>query len=81
MEEVWQTFRGEPELHVNGDGRFDTPGHSATYGSYTMMEADSSKIVVFSLIKVVQHRLVRLAPQLSLSFIRSLTQNFYSCSG
>lgn len=39
-------------LSVNGDGRFDSPGHSAMYGLYTLMDAESSKIVASSLMKV-----------------------------
>jgi hypothetical protein len=25
-------------LHVNGDGRFSSPGHTALYGLYTLMD-------------------------------------------
>lgn len=40
------------ELRVSGDGRFDTPGHSATFGVYTMMDSDTSKIISTELVKV-----------------------------
>ena len=39
-------------VKVNGDGRFDTPGHCATCGVYTMMDAETSKILVSNLVKV-----------------------------
>ena len=39
-------------LTLGGDGRCDTPGHSAKYGSYTLMDIDSNKIMVTSLIQV-----------------------------
>ncbi|KAF6028531.1 hypothetical protein EB796_013164 [Bugula neritina] len=39
------------ELRVSGDGRFDTPGHSATFGVYTMMDSDTSKIISTELVK------------------------------
>lgn len=50
MENVLQTL--PRPLSLNGDGRFDSPGHSAMYGLYTLMDATSSKIVVSSHIKV-----------------------------
>ncbi|XP_046854019.1 uncharacterized protein LOC124447173 [Xenia sp. Carnegie-2017] len=37
-------------LNVNGDGRCDSPGHNAKYGTYTMM-ADSGKIVTFNVVQ------------------------------
>jgi len=39
-------------VRVNGDGRFDSPGHSAMFGIYTMMEAGTSKILSSNLVKV-----------------------------
>ena len=40
------------ELAFGGDGRADSPGHSAKYGSYTLMELSSSKVVDFQLVQV-----------------------------
>ena len=37
-------------LNLNGDGRCDSPGHNAKYGTYTMM-ADSGKIVTFNVVQ------------------------------
>ena len=58
MEQLYMTIT-EP-VRVNGDGRFDTPGHSATYGTYTMMDADTSKILVSQLVKVLHFVLILL---------------------
>ena len=40
------------ELKVNGDGRFSSPGHTALYGTYTLMDSQSSKIVACEMVKV-----------------------------
>ena len=37
-------------INLNGDGRCDSPGYSAKYGTYTMMN-DEAKIVTFNLVK------------------------------
>lgn len=50
MAEVWAELG--PTLSVNGDGRFDTPGHSAMYGLYSLMDSSTSKIVASALVKV-----------------------------
>lgn len=42
----------EKPLSLNGDGRFDSPGHSALYGMYSFMDSRSSKIVANVLVKV-----------------------------
>lgn len=41
------------ELNVSGDGRFDSPGHSALYGTYTLMDNDTNLIFATSLVKVI----------------------------
>ena len=35
-----------------GDGRCDSPGHNAKYGTYGLMEVTTEKIVDFSLVQV-----------------------------
>ena len=37
-------------VKLNGDGRCDSPGHTAKYGTYTMM-SDEGKILTFSLVQ------------------------------
>lgn len=39
-------------LIIGGDGRADSPGHSAKYGSYTMMELEKKKVVDIQLVQV-----------------------------
>lgn len=36
-----------------GDGRADSPGYSAKYGSYTFMDGDTKKILHLELIQVL----------------------------
>ena len=50
MNEVFQAIM-EP-VRLTGDGRFDTPGLSALYGVYTIMDARTSKILASNLVKV-----------------------------
>ena len=40
--------------HVNtcGDGRSDSPGHSAKYGTYTIMNEGTGQVIAFSVIQV-----------------------------
>jgi len=40
------------ELVVGGDGRCDSPGHSAKYGTYSLMDAEQNKILDSQLIQV-----------------------------
>ena len=39
-------------LIVAGDGRCDSPGHCAKYGSYTFMEQRYNKVLHFELVQV-----------------------------
>ena len=40
------------ELIVGGDGRCDSPGHSAKYGTYSLMDAEQNKILHSQLVQV-----------------------------
>lgn len=40
------------ELILGGDGRCDSPGHSAKYGTYTLMDAEQNKILDSQLVQV-----------------------------
>ncbi|XP_062612144.1 uncharacterized protein LOC134273936 [Saccostrea cucullata] len=44
LDSVLEEFRGK-EVVVFGDGRMDSPGHSAQYCSYTFMEMETKKIL------------------------------------
>ncbi|CAG2238602.1 unnamed protein product [Mytilus edulis] len=43
--------RDDKEVIVGGDARCDSPGYSAKYGSYTMMDLETSKILDFQLVQ------------------------------
>ena len=40
-------------LVIGGDGRSDSPGHSAKYGSYSMLELNLNKIIDIQLVQVI----------------------------
>ena len=40
------------DLWLSGDGRCDSPGHSAKYGTYTMIDQFSDKIIDFQIVQV-----------------------------
>lgn len=40
------------KLILSGDGRADSPGHSAKYGSYTVVDLTVNKVVDFQLVQV-----------------------------
>lgn len=61
VSDVWTSFqdgyirrmveRGQP-LTLGGDGRADTPGHSAKYGNYTMLDLDLMLVVDIQVVQV-----------------------------
>ena len=40
------------KLALSGDGRADSPGHSAKYGSYTVIEMSCNKVLGYRLVQV-----------------------------
>ena len=42
------------EVVAGGDGRCDSPGHSAKYGTYSKVDTASSKVLDFSLFQVTE---------------------------
>ena len=59
ISEVWEEEQNsvyaelqDEELWLSGDGRCDSPGHNAKYGTYTMIDQDSDKIVEFQIVQV-----------------------------
>ena len=58
---VWKQHQGEilrmikakgVPLNLGGDGRADSPGHSAKYGSYSVLDCDSNKVLDMQLVQV-----------------------------
>ena len=43
---------GDKELWLSGDGCCDSPGHNAKYGTYTMIDQETDKIVDFDIVQV-----------------------------
>lgn len=39
---------------TGGDGRWDSTGHSAKYGTCSIIDTESSKVLDFSLVKVTE---------------------------
>lgn len=51
-EALLEQLKCENGLTFGGDGRVDSPGHSAKYGSYTLLELSCHKVVDFQLVQV-----------------------------
>ena len=51
---VIQQLRQALHFDICGDGRCDGHGHSAKYGTYSMMDEKSGKVVEFSVIQVAE---------------------------
>jgi hypothetical protein len=51
QEQLLQTLK-DHKLVLGGDARCDSPGHSAKYGSYTLMDLDTNRILDFQLVQV-----------------------------
>lgn len=47
-------IRGTP-LSIGGDGRADSPGHSAKYGSYGIVDLNTNKVLHIQLVQVKQN--------------------------
>ena len=41
-------------LNLDGDGRCDNPGHSAKYGTYTLMGEDIGNVATFQVVQVTK---------------------------
>ena len=42
----------KPVVNLEGDGRCDSPGHCAKYGTYTLMDEDTGNVVAFNVAQV-----------------------------
>ncbi|KAH3742125.1 hypothetical protein DPMN_048860 [Dreissena polymorpha] len=49
--------KGSP-LVLGGDGRCCSPGHTAKYGTYSMMDLESGKILDIQVVQVCQLNIV-----------------------
>ena len=47
-------------IKMAGDGRCDSPGHCAKYGSYTLMDAETSEVIHLELVQVCSFKYVRM---------------------
>ncbi len=52
MQEVLFRERTGEQLRLGGDGRCCSPGHTAAFGSYTLMDAVNSKVLDTQLVQV-----------------------------
>ena len=43
---------GDNSINAAADGRADSPGHSAKYGSYTLLNTDTNKVIHMELVTV-----------------------------
>ena len=50
------------KLKLSGDGRADSPGHSAKYGSYTVVEMTCNKVLDYRLVQVCLFISVQIVP-------------------
>ena len=50
-------MKGEP-LILGGDGRADSPGHTAKFGSYTMLDLQQEKVIDIQLVQVSDLRIL-----------------------
>ena len=51
---VIEDLKKSNKITLIGDGRSDSPGHSAKYGTYTFMTADTGKIVDTTVVTVTE---------------------------
>lgn len=47
-------------VHLGGDGRADTPGHCAKFGSYTLIDLEENMVVDLQLIQVKSNERIAL---------------------
>ena len=53
QKELFKTVENKT-LTIGGDARMDSPGHSAKYGSYSIMDLESNKILDVQMIQVIE---------------------------
>ena len=58
-----ENLKSKDEVTLLGDGRCDSPGHSAKYGTYTLMEESSGKVVDTTVVSVTDVSVVKFTKQ------------------
>ena len=48
--ELFDELQGQ-QVKLSGDGRCDSPGHTAKYGTYTVMDSETDKVVDFQIVQ------------------------------
>ena len=51
--DVVAAVTSEESVHLNGDGRFNSPGHSALFGTYSIIDSKTNLIIACQLEKVL----------------------------
>ena len=54
QENLLEKIKKIPKLDICGDGRCDSPGHCAKYGTYTVMSEGSNEILEFEVVQVTE---------------------------
>ena len=71
-------LKGIPGAVWSGDGRFDSMGHSAKYGTYTMFSCDLMKIVHFDLLQVGHLRTIKFSLKCKYHFLTVRVSEFHT---
>lgn len=54
QENLLKEIKKSPKLDICGDGRCDSPGHCAKYGTYTVMDESTDKVLDFKVVQVTE---------------------------
>lgn len=71
-------LKGIPGAVWSGHGRFDSMGHSAKYGTYTMFACDLIKIVHFDLLQVGHLHTIKFSPKCKYHFLTVRVSEFHT---